>query len=140
MEQGVQDRSTDRAIKEAGCYFLTLLQWGLRDGGKEYPNTTELVDDWLKRVKGEAIRNGWLQEDMLVVDPMAVYNYARGEAVCDAVRQVEKKPEGDTYIVCWKKPMHTHFTLVYRGVSWDPLPPGRAAAAAYKVASYRVLG
>jgi hypothetical protein len=134
MRQGIQSELNDAEVREYGCYALCLIAWAEHEAKKTLSDADvlEAVDAARKR--------GWLGPECYVANGAALYNYVRGEREYAGVTaRLSKPPDEDTYIICNKKPMYTHFTAVLDGVLWDPLPPYRPAAAAYKPASYRIL-
>jgi hypothetical protein len=139
MKQGAQASANDNEVIEYGCYALCVIEMASRDAGKDI--TVREAVDYIH----EAKKTGVIGDECYVNNAAELYNAVYGERV---YRKVLKKPVSrsdtyaagnDAYIICNKKPMYTHFTLCYRGAMWDPLPPLRSGAAAYKPDSYRIL-
>jgi hypothetical protein len=131
MKQGIQSVIKDAEVNEYGCLALCYIRWAEVETGKDLTPAEALA------VIQKARAAGIIGAECFVKQPEAlmrlVWPGARG------VIEKSDTPRGARYVVCNKRPMHTHFTFCDNGVIFDPLPPDRPAARQYKPANYRVL-
>jgi hypothetical protein len=132
MRQGIQRDLKDAEVNEYGCYALCIIQWAEIETYKTFSETEVLG------IIKKARASGLIGSECFVINPPALFNLAAGKNLkTQCVKTtVPGKP---TSICCNKKPMYTHFTLWTDGKTWDPLPPNRSSAKAYKPDSWRVL-
>lgn len=131
MRQGIQLELKDQEIKEYGCYALCIIQWA------ELETSQTFDDKDVKRIIGDAKQKSIIGPECFVKNPPALFNLAaQKDLKTQCLKTTSPVP---TCICCNKKPMYTHFTLWHDGKTWDPLPPGRPSAKAYKPDSWRVL-
>lgn len=132
MRQGIQSELSDKEVNEYGCYALCIIHWA------EIDYDLEFSDEYILHTINNARATGIIGPECFVNNPPALYNLA---ADANLKTQCVKTtvPGKPTSICCNKKPMYTHFTLWTDGKTWDPLPPNRPSAAAYRPDSWRVL-
>jgi hypothetical protein len=136
MREGIQLELKDAEVNEYGCYALCIIRWAELAADAE--NEIPLTDGEILRIINEARESGIIGSECFVHNPPALYNLAaRANQKTQCVKTTA--PSKPISICCNKKPMYTHFTLWADGKTWDPLPPTRPGAAAYKPDSWRVL-
>jgi hypothetical protein len=142
MEQGIQEKCTIPAVKDSGCYFICLMEWALRTFNKEHDVNIDFSVTTIEQFYKELVELGYIQKDCYVENPVKILRLIAPNCSFDADMCIKKtmyKPTAGAYIICNKRPMYTHFTLLYGGKTWDPLNPDRAAAKLYMPDSYRIL-
>jgi hypothetical protein len=134
MREGIQSELSDAEVCEYGCYALCLIQWAADEARKGLP------DEEVLQIINHARKERWIIEECYVAAPIDLWSYVYGKHIAGRIIKTSCFPgSAGYYIVCNKKPMYTHFTLYRDGKIWDPLPPDRPGAAAYRPASYRCL-
>lgn len=136
MREGIQLELKDAEVNEYGCYALCIIRWAEME--TFIGNFDAFSDNDILKIINHARQNGIIGPECFVNNPVSLFNIAAGT---DFKTQCIKTtaPGKPISICCNKKPMYTHFTLWADGKTWDPLPPNRAGAAAYKPDSWRVL-
>jgi hypothetical protein len=133
MRQGIQKELNDMEVREYGCYALCIIACA------EHTAAKNLSDREILDIINTARMERWIGTECYVLEGAKLFNYVYGSLAYKSVIKSMSPPAAreKTYIVCNKKPMYTHFTAVLNDRPWDPLPPGRPGAAAYKPAGYR---
>jgi len=132
MKQGIQANFPHEQLRKYGCYFFGLLKWSEIAAGKSYSS-----DDIIS-LYGTFVRQGLMEEDCFLVNPIAILNVLCGKKFTDVTKAINK-PLRDTFVVFLKKPGHSHFVLSHNDEIWDSLDPSRAGAGDYTIDSYRVF-
>jgi len=132
MEQGVQSKALNEALKESGCYFYCILKQ------VSLEREIHLSEVQAELIFHDAVVVGIVRQNCFINDPVRLANLAAGTQAYRSI-STEKPPGAKTYIQRMQKPMFTHFVLMYDGQMWDPLDPARPGAQGYEVVSYRVL-
>jgi hypothetical protein len=136
MRQGIQSELKDSWIKEYGCYFLCILAIAEADSGKP------ISDQDILNIKNIAMGRGYIGKDDLIYNEVAIYDLWAAHEY-DTIEKPEVKGYTgklpNSYIVCNKKPMYTHFDAIINMRKWDPLPPDRPASNGYAPFSYRIF-
>jgi len=132
VRQGIQLELKDLDVNEYGCYALCIIQWA------EIDHDLNFSDADVLKIINTARESGIIGPECFVKVPQSLYNLACGKKIKSQCVKTGS-PGKPTSICCNKKPMYTHFTLWTDGKTWDPLPPNRSSAKAYKPDSWRVL-
>ena len=132
MEQGIQSRAKNPALRQSGCYFFSILaQVALQQG-------LNINSEWAEEIFREAVRLGYVKQNCFVQNPVALANLVASKNAYRAISR-ERPPTVNVYIQRLKKPMFAHFILIHDGQTWDPLDPNRPGAKGYEPCSYRVI-
>jgi hypothetical protein len=149
MKQGIQ---TDIAksglcepVGDAGCYFLDLLQMAFILTGKDYTQN-EIIAIY-RFFSGLPVRDATtgknvlvMEKDCFINDPLFMLNrLLDGKMTFKNIVKTAVLKTDPPVVVCSKKPMYTHFTLLTADGVWDSLDPTRPGRDAYKTDSYRVF-
>jgi hypothetical protein len=136
MKQGIQTDFPEPNIKEYGCYFLDILRFVELETGMDF--SVDAIINIYKSAVSEKI----LKKDCFILKPLELYKQVGGKEQYKELATAKFPPHKlftDTYIICQKKPMYTHFVLSHKDVIWDSLDPNRPGAIGYKPDSYRVF-
>lgn len=139
MTQGVQSRCKVQSLYESGCYFFAILRQ------VEVEHDIEFNDYDVLKLYKKAIDRRYMREDCFIDDAVGLANLAAQPCLAmgvpdySRIRTSDVQPSKDVYIICFKKPMYTHFMLYDHGEMWDSLDPNRPGARGYSIDSYRIL-
>jgi len=133
LAQGIQSRCLIPSLKDCGCYFFDILRQ------VEIQQQLNLSEDDAMMWYYVARYKKFVEQDCTVIDPVGLANLVCGQNAYRVISKSDNKPDLSIYIVCGKKPMYTHFTLIENGKRWDSLDPNRPTADSYTPDSYRVL-
>ena len=145
MKQGIQTNFPDADLKAAGCHYFALMKYLEIKHGVIF--SLENLTNYFKAALKEGTM-GFSPADKLrgvgdncnVLDAPGLLNMVLKEKVYTKYqRDIKTRPDDDLCIVRLVKPGITHFITDYKGMTFDPLNPMRAAALTYTVDSYRIL-
>ena len=136
MRQGIQSTIANDELRTYGCYFFCILRQ------VEIEHHLEFDDRMVIILFEECKRKGFIDDMCFIKNPVAVANRAMSAGINNHYTKIEapeNPPDKDTFTVCLKKPMYTHFVLSHKGQIWDSLDSKRPGAVGYAPASYRVI-